>query len=132
MKQINADALRVALKGLYKEFKQIRDSSTGAARNVAEGQMLGVLKAVMKVNNAPAVEVDVREEWIPVEQARPHPFVSVLLHIPDAFPCPTVREGYMESDGTWCTFCYFAGDPEVAAWRPMPEPPEREEVLHGK
>ena len=130
MKKIDADALRVELKGLYNEFKQIRDSSKGATRNVAEGQMLGILRAVMKVNNAPTVGTGEKDaEWIPVERERPHPFVSVLLYIPDTFPCPTVREGYMASDGTWCTYCYFVGDPEVAAWRPMPEPPEREEVL---
>ena len=125
MKQVDADALRVELKGLYKEFKQIRDTSTGAARDIAEGQMLGILRAVMKVNNAPTVEVDVREEWIPVERELPIPFVSVLVYIPDAFPYPTVREGYMASDGSWCTYCYFEGEPEVAAWRHMPEPPER-------
>ena len=38
MKQINADALRVELKGLYNEFKQIRDSSKGAKRDTAEGR----------------------------------------------------------------------------------------------
>lgn len=130
MKKINADALRVELKGLYNEFKQIRDTSTGATRNVAEGQMLGILRAVMKVNNAPTVGTGGKDaEWIPVERELPHPFVSVLVYMPGERPCPTVHEGFLTNDGTWYAGSFTREADEVVAWRPMPEPPEREAEL---
>lgn len=130
MKKINADALRVELKGLYDEFKQLRDSSKGAKRDIAEGQMLGILRAVMKLNNAPTVGEDAKDaEWIPVERELPPPYVAVLVYMPGAAPSPSIREGYMENGGTWVGG-HLRRDPgEVVAWRQMPEPPEREEVL---
>lgn len=130
MKKINADTLRVELKGLYNEFKQIRDSSKGAMRDVAEGQMLGILRAVMKVNNAPTVGTGEKDaEWIPVERELPVPFVSVLVYMPGERPCPTVHEGFLANDGAWYAVGFTRERGEVVAWRPMPEPPKQEEVL---
>ena len=129
MKKINADALRVELKGLYNEFKQIRDSSKGAMRDIAEGQMLGILRAVMKVNNAPAVEVDVREEWIPVERGLPEIGKPVLVYVPDFQHDHRIRIAQMTEAGTWYSGGYWWTSDAVTAWRPMLEPPEREEVL---
>lgn len=72
---------------------------------------------------------DKADEWIPVERELPIPFVSVLVYMPGQRPCPTVREGFMAKGGTWHAGHYNRKPDEVVAWRPMPEPPEREEVL---
>ena len=69
------------------------------------------------------------DEWIPVERELPTPFVSVLVYVPTDRPLPTVREGYMAADGTWVSSIHLDKSADVVAWRHMPEPPERVEVL---
>lgn len=65
------------------------------------------------------------QQWIPVSESLPKPFVSVLVQMPGEEPCPTVREGYISNKGLWYSG-YFEREPgEITHWMPMPE-------FHGK
>lgn len=67
------------------------------------------------------------QEWIPVTERLPEkPWVSVLVHMPDEKPFPTVREGFISSDGIWHSALYNREPDEVTHWMPMPTPPKGE------
>lgn len=61
--------------------------------------------------------------WIPVTERLPENFISVLGHMPDAAPFPTVRECYT-IDKVFFFPALNAVHP-VTHWRPMPEQPEK-------
>lgn len=61
--------------------------------------------------------------WIAATEQLPKPFESVLLHIPEEAPLPTVHEGYIDNEGNWHRLsCFDAGS--VTHWMPMPSAPE--------
>lgn len=66
-----------------------------------------------------------RRGWIPVKEALPKPFESVLLHTPDEAPLPTVHEGYIDNKGGWHRTSVFEAG-YVTHWMPMPEVPNDE------
>jgi hypothetical protein len=66
------------------------------------------------------------QEWISVKDDKPKPFISVLVYMPDELPFPTVREGYVSSDGTWVAGGFKREPGEVVKWKPMVEPPKEE------
>lgn len=66
------------------------------------------------------------QEWIPVSERLPNPFVSVLVQMPGEKPCPTVREGFITRDGIWHSALYDREPDEVTHWMPMPQPPKGE------
>lgn len=62
--------------------------------------------------------------WISVKDKLPKPFVSVLVQMPLEKPFPTVREGFLTSEGKWYAG-YFTREPdEITHWMEMPEPPK--------
>lgn len=66
------------------------------------------------------------QEWIPVTERFPEPFVSVLAHMPGEKPFPTVHEGFISNDGIWQSEMFRREPGEVTHWQPMPQPPEGE------
>ena len=64
--------------------------------------------------------------WIPVTERLPEPFVSVLVQMPGEKPFPTVREGYISTDGKWVGGYFKRKTDEVTHWMPLPEPPKEE------
>lgn len=64
------------------------------------------------------------QKWIPVTERLPEPFVSVLVQMPGEKPFPTVREGFLSSNGIWHSALYDREPDEVTHWMPMPQPPE--------
>lgn len=61
--------------------------------------------------------------WIAATEQLPKPFESVLLHLPEEAPLPTVHEGYIDNEGDWHRLsCFDAGC--VTHWMPMPSAPE--------
>lgn len=67
------------------------------------------------------------QQWIPVSERLPEPFVSVLVQMPDEEPCPTVREGFLTNNGTWYAAHFEREQSEVTHWMPMPEFHSKEE-----
>lgn len=67
------------------------------------------------------------QQWIPVIESLPEPFVSVLVQMPGEKPFPTVREGYVGGDGLWYAGYYTREPGEVTHWMPLPEPPKEGE-----
>ena len=65
-------------------------------------------------------------KWISVNDRLPQPFVSVLVHMPEEEPCPTVREGFISNDGIWQSAMFRREPNEVTHWMPLPEPPKGE------
>lgn len=65
-----------------------------------------------------------KQEWISVEDRLPEPFVSVLVQMPGEQPFPTVREGFISSDGVWQSAMFRREPGEVTHWQPMPQPPK--------
>lgn len=63
--------------------------------------------------------------WIPVEEALPKPFVSVLGYSPDEAPLPTVHECYVDKEGGWHRVSVFTVG-RVTYWMPMPEKEARD------
>lgn len=63
-------------------------------------------------------------KWIPVSERLPEPFVSVLVHMPEERPCPTVHEGFLTKNGTWYAAHFEREQSEVTHWMPLPEPPK--------
>jgi hypothetical protein len=66
-------------------------------------------------------------KWISVEERLPEPFVSVIVHMPQERPCPTVHEGYRTKDGNWYSAHFVREFNEVTHWMPLPEPPKEVE-----
>ena len=66
------------------------------------------------------------QEWISVNDRLPEPYVSVLVHMPGAKPCPTVRKGFISNDGIWQSEMFRREPGEVTHWQPMPQPPKGE------
>ena len=68
------------------------------------------------------------QEWIPVTEMLPEPFVPVLACIPSEEPLPTVHESYIADHGAWVCILtaerYKTG--EVTHWMPIPQPPKGE------
>ena len=65
------------------------------------------------------------ENWISTKERLPNIFESVLLHVPDNTPLPTVHEGYLTRENIWISMNDRAYTmEEVPFWMPMPEPPE--------
>ena len=65
-------------------------------------------------------------KWISVDERLPEQFVSVLVYMPDEYPCPTVHEGYLRPDGKWDAAHYTRTPDEVTHWANMPEPPKED------
>ena len=65
-------------------------------------------------------------KWISVDERLPEQFVSVLVYMPDEYPCPTVHEGYLRPDGKWDAEHYTRTPDEVTHWANMPEPPKED------
>ena len=63
-------------------------------------------------------------QWISVNDRLPEPYVSVLVHMPGAKPCPTVRKGFISNDGIWQSEMFRREPGEVTHWQPMPQPPK--------
>lgn len=63
--------------------------------------------------------------WISTEDRLPYVGKYVLVHIPDEFPFPTVREGFLLQSGMWFVNGCEHGPSEVTHWMPMPELPTR-------
>lgn len=92
--------------------------------------------------NAPEVDPDhICDGWKPngedggwfwaEKSDLPKSFVSALVYIPSEAPMPTVREGFVVDDdqktpAAWyipaLRRAYYLS--EIAAWKPMPEPPK--------
>jgi hypothetical protein len=70
--------------------------------------------------------LDKQQKWISVKERLPQPFVSVQVHMPGERPHPTVREGYISSEGIWVAGHFRRESDEVTHWAEMPEPPEEE------
>lgn len=67
-----------------------------------------------------------KQKWIPVTERLPEAFVSVLVHMPEERPLPTVHEGYVTNQGTWYAH-FFEREPfEVTHWMPLPEAPKED------
>ena len=66
------------------------------------------------------------QEWIPVDDRLPEPFVPVLVQMPGEEPFPTVREGFISNDGVWQSAMFRREPGEVTHWQPMPQPPKGE------
>ena len=66
------------------------------------------------------------QEWIPVTEMLPEPFISVLVHMPGEEPFPTVHEGFISNDGIWQSAMFRREPGEVTYWQPMPQPPKGE------
>ena len=64
-------------------------------------------------------------KWIPVSERLPQEFISVLVHIPEMNPCPTVMEAYRFGDG-WVTKMAVFDINCATHWMPLPEPPKGE------
>lgn len=58
--------------------------------------------------------------WIPVEEALPTPFESVLGYMPEDKPLPTVHECYTDNGGNFHGLSFY-GNPKITHWMPMPE-----------
>ena len=66
-------------------------------------------------------------EWINVKERLPEPYESVLVHMPEEKPLPTVHEGYITGNGKWyAAHCPREAD-EITHWMPMPSAPEEVE-----
>lgn len=65
--------------------------------------------------------------WISVKDRLPKYFAIVLVHMPGEKPSPTVREGYIASDGVWYAGHYTREPGEITHWMPLPEPPKEVE-----
>lgn len=63
-------------------------------------------------------------KWISVEERLPEPFHSVIVHMPQEKPCPTVHEGYRTNDGHWYSAHFVREFDEVTHWMPLPEAPK--------
>ena len=71
------------------------------------------------------------QEWIPVDDRLPEPFVSVLVHMPGEEPFPTVHEGFISNDGFWQSAMFRREPGEVTHWMPMPQPHTDKSNLGG-
>lgn len=76
------------------------------------------------IEEAPTVEERPRGEWISVEDRLPDPFVTVLVHMPQEDPLPTVHAGYISKDGEWVGGMFNRDKDEVTHWMPLPEAPD--------
>lgn len=63
------------------------------------------------------------QKWISVKDRLPEPFVTVLVHMPQETPLPTVHAGYISKDGVWVGGMFKREADEVTHWMPLPEPP---------
>lgn len=58
--------------------------------------------------------------WVPVEEALPTPFESVLGYMPEGKPLPTVHECYTDNGGNFHGLSFY-GTPKITHWMKMPE-----------
>ena len=93
----------------------IQNSVGGCARHWAEVIADGLIANGVTV-----------QEWIPVDDRLPEPFVPVLVQMPGEEPLPTVREGFISNDGIWQSAMFRREPGEVTHWQPMPQPPKGE------
>lgn len=76
------------------------------------------IEALAQANAAKRDELEKRR-WIPVAEALPKAFVSVLGFVPEKAPVPTVHECYYTGD-QWYAYGLL-GTCEVTHWMEMPE-----------
>lgn len=67
------------------------------------------------------------QQWIPVSERLPEPFVTVIVQVPGETPCPTVKAGFLNGSGKWYINMFDYDPSEVTHWMPMPEPPKEGE-----
>lgn len=63
-------------------------------------------------------------DWIPVKEKLPEPFVSVLVYCQEEVPLPTVHEGYLAQNGNLLEWITLWGECHPTHWMQMPEGPE--------
>ena len=66
------------------------------------------------------------QQWIPVTERLPEPFVTVLGHLPMETPLPTVLPGFITKEGVWHIAMFDREPDEVTHWMPLPKPPKGE------
>ena len=67
------------------------------------------------------------QQWIPVSERLPEPFVTVIVQVPGETPCPTVKAGFLNGSGKWYINMFDYDPSEVTHWMPLPEPPKEGE-----
>ena len=83
-------------------------------------------KCIHGVQDYEIASMPTMNDWISVKDRLPEPFVSVLTHMPEESPLPTVHEGYISRDGIWTAGMFRREPGEVTHWMPMPEPPKED------
>lgn len=104
----------IKTKPLLDDLKGIRETLVGAGDPILASMMN---RAIACVEKQPSVDT-----WIPVTEAMPDNFVSVLGYMTDAGDFPPVRECYTVGNSFF--FPALADVHPVSHWKPMPEPPK--------
>lgn len=115
-------------EGIIRNLREIATTNSASSPN----RTVCALAADLIENQAREIEALTRANaakterfgmfrWIPVEEALPQPFISVLGYMPGEAPLPTVHECYYEdrSRAWYSMWCY--GTKKVTHWMPMPE-----------
>lgn len=129
MRPIDADAfideLNVGVKGFEAVLSRLKtDEPVGYFHRpsvIATIKLYEIIKEY--IERQPTVE-RLRGEWISVEERLPDPFVTVLVHMPQEKPLPTVHAGYISKDGEWVGGMFKRDKDEVTHWMPLPEAPD--------
>lgn len=105
--------------------KSMCDGIDGAfKKGVKHGRYLA-LQEYTRLKEERGKDINVHS-WISVDERLPEPFHSVLVHMPQETPCPTVHEGYRTNDGCWYSAHFVREFDEVTHWMPLPEPPKED------